>query len=123
MVLCIYGAMYMFYMWCTLGSMLQMEPLALRDDFMMSLQGDMMNMSKLKTLTLFCSEIVKINGWFCEFQNLTRLHLRGCVKLEELPSLHKMKSLRELQLHGCSKLKKLPTKFGEKGEFTSLEIF
>jgi len=107
----------------TLGSMLQMETLFLRDDVMMSLPGDMMNLSKLKELWLMCPKIVKIDGWFCEFQNLTRLRLLYCLELEDLPSLHKMKSLRELRVHGCSKLKKLPTEFGEKGAFPALEVF
>ena len=82
-----------------------------------SLLGDMINMSKLKRLGLFCAKIVKNYSRFCEFQNLVTLQLHRCNMLEELSDLHKLKGLRQLYIYSCSKLKKFPIEFSEKGTY------
>jgi len=43
--------------------------------------------------------------------------------VEELPDLHKIKSLRQLDIFQCNKLKKFPKEFGEVGAFPLLEKF
>jgi hypothetical protein len=43
--------------------------------------------------------------------------------LEELPHLHKLKSLRQLEIIRCSKLRRFPIEFGDTGTFCLLEIF
>lgn len=107
----------------TLASMLQMETLQLEDTVMTSVPHDMVNMSNLKRLGLFCSGMVNMEDRVCEFHNLIHLQLSDCHMLEELPELHKLRSLRQLDICHCSKLKKFPKEFAEKGAFPLLEIF
>lgn len=87
----------------TLGSMLQMETLELEDTMMISLPRDMVNMSKLQRLRLKDSRMVKMHDRFCEFHNLIHLVLWRCDMLEELPELHKLKSLKQLDIGCCPK--------------------
>jgi Leucine-rich repeat (LRR) protein len=105
----------------TLGGMVDMETFEFSLTKMERLPADMFNMSKLRKLWLKCSHVVKMDNKFCEFQNLTLLKLWGCSMLEELPALHRLKSLRQLDIVYCTKLKRFPKGFGETGAFLSLE--
>ena len=54
---------------------------------------------------------------------MSNLELTDCSMLEELPHLHKLKSLKQLRIIRCTHLKKFPEEFGEIGAFSLLEIF
>jgi hypothetical protein len=107
----------------TVESMVDLETFALNLTQMTSLPHGMFGMSKLGKLQLQCLDIVRMESKFCEFQNLTVLRLWNCVMLEELPDLHRVKSLRKLDILNCIKLKKFPKEFGEIGAFSLLEKF
>lgn len=107
----------------TLGNMIQMDTLMLELRRMQSLPSDMNHMSKLRRLCLECSDLVKIESSFCDFQNMQSLVLYKCGMLEELPHLHKLKRLKRLEIIECFRLKNVPPEFGNEGAFSSLEIF
>jgi hypothetical protein len=60
---------------------------------------------------------------FCDIQNLISIRLIGCNKLEELPHLHMLRSLRKLEIIQCPMLRKLPRECGGRGAFPYLEMF
>eukprot|EP00253_Pinus_taeda_P015978 PITA_15978 len=101
----------------TLGSMVQMETLALQLTSMTELPADIFNMSKLRRFTLECSHVLKMESKFSEFHNLMHLQLWNCPTLEDLPDLHKLTSLKRLDIFNCVKLRKFPKEFGEIGAF------
>lgn len=106
----------------TLQEMPQMETLHLTLTNMPSLPPDMISMHKLRRLSLDCSDMLNMNFSFVEFVNLTCLRLQNCLKLEELPELHKLRSLKQLDIIQCPRMKTFPTSFGERGAFPSLEL-
>jgi hypothetical protein len=107
----------------TVESMVDMEKFELTLSQMTSLPHGMFGMSKLRKVQLQCLDIVRMESKFCEFQNLTVLQLWNCVMLEELPDLHRIKSLRKLDIFNCIKLKRFPKEFGEIGALSLLEKF
>lgn len=106
----------------TLGGMPQMETLHLTLTNMPSLPPDMSSMSKLRRLSLDCSDMVNMNIRFVEFKNLTRLRLQNCLKLEKPPELHKLPLLKQLDILNCPRMRTFPRSFGERGAFPLLEL-
>jgi hypothetical protein len=107
----------------TFERMGDMETLSLTLTMMESLPGDMVHMSKLRRLRLACPQVVKMVSTSLHFQNLSHLKLFGCFRLEELPDLHKLKSLRQLDIFRCPKLKNFSKEFCQPGAFVLLEVF
>ncbi|GKV51086.1 hypothetical protein SLEP1_g57763 [Rubroshorea leprosula] len=56
------------------------------------------NMPLLKFLDLSCTGIEALPNSICSLKNLTTLILRGCRRLERMPSLSKLKALKKLDL-------------------------
>lgn len=106
----------------TLKGMPQMETLHLTLTNMQSLPPDMISMSKLRRLSLDCSDMVNMNIRFVEFKNLTCLRLQNCLGLKELPELHKLECLKQLDIIQCPTMETFPTSFGETGAFPKLEL-
>jgi hypothetical protein len=122
----------------TLGSMTEIDTLILILPNMISLPLDINNMSKLRSLSLKCSKLTKMDSFICSsltemenkmkndvsnFKHLTYLKFYECNMLEDFQHLHKLQSLRQLEIILCSKVKKIPQKFGEKEVFPLLKIF
>lgn len=106
----------------TLEGMPQMETLHLTLTNMPSLWPDMINMSKLRRLSLDCSDMVNMDIRFVQYEKLTCLRLQNCLRLEELPELHRLRSLKQLDIIWCPRMKTFPTSFGKRGAFPSLEL-
>jgi disease resistance protein RPS2 len=107
----------------TFGAMSQLRTLHLELTMMESLPRDIIDMAKLKILSLKSFHMVKLESSFPAFQNLSYLRLQHCQMLEELPHLHNLGSLRHLDIISCSKIKKFPLEFGERGAFSLLQTF
>jgi Leucine-rich repeat (LRR) protein len=121
----------------TLGSMTEMDTLLLILPKMKSLPLDINNMSKLRSLSLKCSELTEMDSFKCSsltemenkmkndvtnFKHLSYLKFYECAKLKDFQHLHKLQNLRHLEIILCPEVKKFPQEFGEKEAFPRLKI-
>ena len=107
----------------TLRSMVDIETLYLSLTDMESLPDGIFYISKLRKLLLQCPHMRRMESKFCEFHNLIILQLWECQRLEELPDLYNLRSLRRLDIFKCIKLKRFSKEFGDTGTFPLLENF
>ncbi|KAH9289917.1 hypothetical protein KI387_034034 [Taxus chinensis] len=78
--------------------------------------------NKLRQLVLNGSNATNIS-WLVKYNNLEKLHLSGCHKLQDLPEgIGKLSSLRELELTSWDKLKQLPSAIGQLSSLTTLNL-
>ncbi|GLJ28773.1 hypothetical protein SUGI_0567340 [Cryptomeria japonica] len=101
----------------------QMKFLILYLTDMERLPHDITAMSKLRKISLTCSQLLQIENSFCGFQHLNYISLFNCGMLKQLLALHIHPSLKHLKIIECPSIEKFPEEFGKEGAFPRLEVF
>lgn len=110
-----------------LKSMTEMDTLLLVLPEMVSLPLHISDMSKLRSLTLKCSKLIKMDSFMkndvTHLKHLSYLKFDECSVLKEFQHLHKLPYLRQLEIILCGEVENFPIEFGQKEAFPSLKTF